>query len=81
MSEEKFEDAMKRLEDLVRHLEEGELPLEDALAAFEEGMTLLKFCSRKLEEAEKKVSLLVQENGGKYTPVPFDMEPEDGKES
>ena len=81
MSEQKFEDAMKRLEDIVKHLEEGELPLEEALGAFEEGMTLLKFCSRKLEEAEKKVSLLVQEDGEKYAQIPFEMEMDDGKES
>jgi len=74
MAEENFEAAMKRLETIVRELEEGDLTLEASLAAFEEGMKLLKFCSAKLEEAEKKVMLLVRESGGKATQVPFDIE-------
>jgi exodeoxyribonuclease VII small subunit len=78
MSEKKFEDAMKRLEEIVRSLEEGDLPLEDALKVFEEGMGLVKFCSDKLEEAEKKVTLLIQENGG-VAQVPFD--PDEGETS
>jgi exodeoxyribonuclease VII small subunit len=76
MSEKKFEDAMKRLEEIVRSLEEGDLPLEDALKVFEEGMGLVKFCSDKLEEAEKKVTLLIQEGGG-TAQVPFD--PDEGE--
>ncbi|NQU13090.1 MAG: exodeoxyribonuclease VII small subunit [Desulfobacteraceae bacterium] len=72
MAEKKFEVAMKRLEVIVQGLEGNDLPLEDALKDFEEGVGLVKFCSRKLEEAEKKVTLLVQESGGKHTQVPFD---------
>ena len=74
MAEENFENAMERLETIVQKLEEGDLSLEASLAAFEEGMKLLKFCSAKLEEAEKKVTLLVRESGGKATQVPFDIE-------
>jgi exodeoxyribonuclease VII small subunit len=74
MAEEKFEDAMKRLESIVQDLEDGDLSLESSLTAFEEGMKLLKFCSAKLEEAEKKVTLLVRESGGKTAQVPFDIE-------
>jgi len=74
MAEKKFEDAMKRLEEIVRNLEEGELPLEDSLQAFEEGMKLIKFCSSKLEEAEQRVSLLIEQSGGTQTRVPFDSE-------
>jgi exodeoxyribonuclease VII small subunit len=73
--EKKFEEAMQRLEELVQNLENGELPLESALEAFEEGMQLIKFCSRKLEEAEKRVSLLVQNNAGEVTRAPFEQEP------
>jgi exodeoxyribonuclease VII small subunit len=77
MAEKKFEDAMKRLEKIVQDLEGNDLPLEDALKDFEEGVGLIKFCSNKLEEAEKKVTLLVHESGGKQTQIPFDTEEED----
>ena len=76
MAGKKFEDAMQRLEAIVQTLEQGELPLEDSLKAFEEGMKLAKFCSEKLEEAEKKVSLLVQDSDGKYSRRPFGLEEE-----
>ncbi len=78
MAERKFEDAMGRLEEIVQGLEDGDLPLEGALKSFEEGMKLVKFCSHKLEEAEKKVTLLVEENDGNYSQVPF--EPGDEKD-
>jgi exodeoxyribonuclease VII small subunit len=74
MAEKKFEKAMERLEEIVQNLEGGDLPLEDALKAFEEGMKLAKFCSLKLEEAEKKVTLLIEESGGSHTQVPFELE-------
>ncbi len=72
MNEEKdFESAMKRLEQIVQMLENGNLPLEESLKVFEEGMKLVKFCSSKLEEAERKVSILVQESDGEYVQMPF----------
>ena len=71
MGNKKFEDAMKRLEEIVQALESGDLTLEGSLKVFEEGMDLIKFCSKKIEEVEKKVSLLVQENDGKTVQVPF----------
>jgi exodeoxyribonuclease VII small subunit len=77
MAEKKFEDAMERLEEIVESLESGDLPLEESLKVFKEGMALVKFCSRKLEEAEKKVTVLVEESGGKYAEVPFDARGED----
>lgn len=74
MAEKKFEDAMKRLEHIVEDLESGELPLEESLKVFEEGMKLLSFCSDKLEEVEKRVEVLIKESDGKYTRKPFDTE-------
>jgi len=74
MAQKKFEEAMDRLEEIVRDLEEGDLPLEESLKAFEEGMNLIKFCSEKLEEVERKVTKLVKENDGKYGHQPFDIE-------
>lgn len=57
-----FEEEMKKLEDIVGELEKGELNLEDSMSKFEEGMKLSKSCSKFLEDAEKKISILVQEN-------------------
>lgn len=74
MSEKKFEEAMKRLENIVESLDRGDLSLEESLKIFEEGMKLLHFCSKKLEEAEEKVTLLIKESGGKFTQQPFEAE-------
>ncbi|HOB22546.1 MAG: exodeoxyribonuclease VII small subunit [Firmicutes bacterium] len=63
-----FEEALARLEELVRSLEEGKLPLAESLAAFEEGVALLRRCTQELEEAEGKVEVLLQdENGNVFT--------------
>ncbi len=74
MAEDKFEDAMKKLEDIVEDLEGGELPLEESLKSFEQGMKLLTFCSDKLDEVEKRVALLVKESDGRYVKKPFDSD-------
>ncbi|MCD6560577.1 MAG: exodeoxyribonuclease VII small subunit [Deltaproteobacteria bacterium] len=76
MAEQKFEDAMKKLEEIVQNLESGDLPLEDALNVFEEGTKLSKFCSSKLEEAEKRVNVLVRDVNGKYNLEPFEVDGE-----
>ncbi len=73
MPDTKFEDAMARLEEIVQSLEGGELSLEESIKAFEEGMKLARFCSKKLDEAEKKVSILIKEDNGKYVQRPFDV--------
>ncbi len=79
MEEKSFEDAMKRLEKIVSDLETGDLPLEKSLEIFEEGMRLVRFCSKKLDEAEQKVNILIKDSEGRYVEKPF--EPEDnGKE-
>lgn len=64
MPEEKqtFETALARLEEIVHALEQGNIPLEDSLKAFEEGIGLVRFCNGKLESAEQKVKILL--NGG-----------------
>ena len=77
MTQKRFEEAMNRLEKIVQDLEGGDLSLEGSLKAFEEGMKLVKFCSKKLEEAEQKVTLLVKENDGRYTRQPIDTEEKD----
>lgn len=58
---EKFEASLQRLEDLVQKLEDGDLPLEDSLKVFEEGMALVKACESRLNEAQKKVEILMKD--------------------
>ncbi len=53
-----FEQAMRRIEEIVRRMETGDLPLEKMMEAYEEGRRLLDFCSAKLTEVEKKIELL-----------------------
>jgi len=65
LEKKKFEEALEELEKVVERLESGELSLEDSLAAFEEGIGLVKFCNRKLTEVEKKIELLVKDKDGK----------------
>ena len=60
----RFEDALARLETIVHALEAGNLSLDDSLKAFEEGTGLLRLCSQKLEEGERRIEILVREEGG-----------------
>ncbi len=71
MAKQTFENAMKQLEEIVKELESGELPLEKALQRFEEGMKLSKYCTRKLDETEKKVALLIKDHRGTVSEKPF----------
>jgi len=71
MAKPTFEDAMKRLEDIVQELEGGTLSLDKALRTFQEGIKLSKFCARKLDEAERKVSILLQDESGTVQSEPF----------
>ena len=71
MKEMKFENALAKLEKTVEELESEEVSLEDSLKKFEEGINLVRFCSRKLEEIEKKIEILVKEQGGKTKKKPF----------
>jgi exodeoxyribonuclease VII small subunit len=69
-----FEVALKELEGIVKQLETGEAKLEEALELFERGVKLTKFCSQKLDEAEKKIELLVKDSQGQYKAIPFEPE-------
>ena len=59
-----FETAMRDLEQLVERLEQGDLPLEESLAAFERGVVLTRACQTALKEAEQKVEILLKSAGG-----------------
>ncbi|RKX31003.1 MAG: exodeoxyribonuclease VII small subunit [Verrucomicrobia bacterium] len=58
--ERSFEDALKRLEEIVQAMEAGDLKLEQMMAYFEEGMKLVELCNRKLQEVQEKVEILVK---------------------
>jgi exodeoxyribonuclease VII small subunit len=71
MTKQTFEKAINLLEHIVQELENGDLPLEEALKKFEEGVKLSKFCSRKLDETEKKIIILMENNSGTLSEKPF----------
>lgn len=77
-----FEQAIQRLEKIVADMEGAELPLEDVLAKYEEGTRLVRHCSQKLDEAEKKIELLTKKRDGTVELKPFaeENEQEDEKE-
>jgi exodeoxyribonuclease VII small subunit len=77
----KFEQAMARLETIVGELEKGDLPLDESLRIFEEGIRLSKNCLKVLEEAERKVEILVQDNNGKKQLRAFSSGSEDQQDS
>ncbi len=67
----KFEDALEELSRIVEKLEQGNLSLDEAIKAFEEGMKLCKFCAKKLDEAEQKVAVLLKDQKGEFYAEPF----------
>ena len=71
MSKTNFEQSMKKLEKIVQELESGDLPLEEAMQKFEEGIKLSRLCSKKLDETEKKITLLLQDQKGNVSEKPF----------
>jgi len=72
--ERKFEDALKQLEGIVEKLEGEDLSLEDSLKDFEEGVRLTRYCHNKLNEAEKKIEILMKDDEGNEKTEPFDLE-------
>lgn len=63
MAKEKFEDALKKLEDIVKKMEAGDLPLDESLKSFEEGIRLIRSCQDKLDEAQRRVEMLLGNDG------------------
>ena len=74
MKNETFEVALKNLEEIVRHLEKGDLSLDDSLKAFEEGIKWARQCETKLAEAKGKVEMLVRSASGEVSAQPFKVE-------
>ena len=69
-----FEQALKRLEEIVADLEKGELPLEKALELFEEGIKISRLCGERLEEAERKVETLIKDGQGTLREEPLQVD-------
>jgi exodeoxyribonuclease VII small subunit len=76
MTDLKFEDCLARLEQIVGRLETGNLPLEESLKIFEEGIALARNCARYLEDAEKRIEVLTKDESGALGARPFAWEPE-----
>jgi len=77
MAKKTFEQSMKQLEQIVQELESGDLPLEKAIKKFEEGIQLSKLCAQKLDETEKRVSILLEDEQGNITQAPFPADADD----
>ena len=71
MAKKTFEQAMKQLEQIVQELEAGDMPLETAIKKFEEGIQLSKFCTEKLDESEKRITILMRDAAGNISDMPF----------
>lgn len=72
MAAKTFEQALKQLESIVEDLETGDLPLEKALKKFEDGVELSRFCNQKLEEAERRITVLTRAQNGDVIETPLD---------
>ena len=70
-----FEEAMKRLEEVVHRLGEGDIALEEAISLYQEGVKLSRICSQKLDAIEAKITQLVEEDG-QWKQKPFHVEGE-----
>jgi exodeoxyribonuclease VII small subunit len=72
-----FEQSLIRLEEVVRKLESANLPLDQAMQLFEEGMQLSRDCQKQLEQAEARVEILLKKAGGEMAAEPFEPEGEE----
>ncbi len=81
MEEIPFEEALRQLEAIVAKLETGSLLLDEALQAFEEGVRLARICSKRLEEGEKKISVLLRSENGELVEDPFEAVPKEEDEA
>ena len=77
----KFEDALARLESIATELENGDLPLDESLKIFEEGIRLSKTYLKMLDEAERKVEILIQDKDGKKRLRAYNVGAEEADES
>ncbi|MBQ9314606.1 MAG: exodeoxyribonuclease VII small subunit [Clostridia bacterium] len=76
MENKTYEESMKELEQVVKDLESGELSLDESIKKFEKGMELSKHCSSLLEDAEKKITLLIEKENGEVSEESFEIDEE-----
>ena len=77
-AEQNFEALLKRLEEVLDSLEHGDLPLEQAMTAFEEGVGLVRACHGKLDDVEHRVEVLMKDDAGRFFTRPFPEEEGEG---
>lgn len=70
--EKSFESSLEELERIVQQLEAGDLPLDRSLELFEQGVRLSRECQKRLDEAERKIEILLRGSDGAYVPTPFE---------
>ena len=70
-----FESSLEELEQIVRELEQGDLPLERSLELFEQGVKLSRECQDRLNQAERRIEILMRDNQGRPSVRPFEPEP------
>jgi exodeoxyribonuclease VII small subunit len=76
MQEPTFEESLQRLEEIVAQLEDNKLALEHSLQVFEEGVKLVRFCAGRLDEAERRIEILLADKAGQLHVEPFPEDPE-----
>lgn len=79
MAKKSFEDSLEKLEQITKELEEGDLSLEKALKKFDEGIKLAQYCNSKLDEAQKKIDILLNKNDS-LTSTPFEVSEQNREE-
>jgi exodeoxyribonuclease VII small subunit len=77
MQEPTFEGSLKRLEEIISQLEGNKLDLDQSLEIFEEGVKLVRFCASRLDEAERRIEILLTDKEGRLRAEPFPEEPAD----
>jgi len=77
LEQRNFDEVLKELEEIVSTLEKGDLNLEESLKKFERGIKLSTFCLKKLNEAEKRIELLVEKAEGETKVIPYSEEEEE----
>jgi exodeoxyribonuclease VII small subunit len=75
-----FESSLEELERIVRELEHGELPLERSLELFEQGVKLSRECQDRLNQAERRIEILMRDSQGRSVARPFESETGNGRE-
>ncbi len=76
-----FESAAKELESIIERMEKGEMTLEESVKCFKKGMELSLYCSRKLDEAERKITVLLEDKKGEIKEMDFDPDDESVSDS